>query len=676
MATESWVLGGVILTSGTFTLMSLEADPPRARMDWIAAADSEAAALFRRPLHENRTFTMKLRVTPQASMDTALDKVGLLVDKLQAASATPAGVALVWTPAGSTRARTFTVLAGQITGLPIALSGDGYSWLLSSPIVTIELTCHPYWLGTETLTSTASSSTPFVTLEIPSVTGDVPALGRLIITDTATQSRRHVEWGLEGPLTYNNATSLLVDSDDMVTTGFAGAQVVAGGVYDPNATGNNAIQATLYAGQTVAVCGTGNLSHIGVFRVKGRVYSTSSLNTFRLSWRAGDGPMNTNAWVSTPGDADWFEVDLGTITVPAAVIGSQRWTGQIEVFGGPAVTGPGFAFVDYLTLIPVSDGYGKARASYSYQPGVVVGYDAFVSTTAGNALNARVAPIGGTWATSGDATDLVFDDNFDLSAGGDAVESIIRSTSAVETTGRFAILGATSYTDVQIDARARIGTNSAGTSNFRQALVARWTDASNHLRLMVPGPSGGNTRIETVIAGAVVSLASSSWTRAQSTSYRLRMVAFASGRVIAQVMSDSGAVLVQLDGNSSALATGGTLQTGKPGLMDMTIAAVGALGRRFTAFAVSTPTAEPIAIYSGKNMQVRYDDVLRQDSAGTYSGRPQSYRGGRFLVPVGTSRVLVKARRNDIETVTDANFTDATQIQVGWTPRGLAVPRA
>jgi hypothetical protein len=37
--------------------------------------------------------------------------------------------------------------------------------------------------------------------------------------------------------------------------------------------------------------------------------------------------------------------------------------------------------------------------------------------------------------------------------------------------------------------------------------------------------------------------------------------------------------------------------------------------------------------------------------------------------------VLVKARRNDIETALDDQVTDATQIQIGWTPRGLAVPR-
>jgi hypothetical protein len=45
-------------------------------------------------------------------------------------------------------------------------------------------------------------------------------------------------------------------------------------------------------------------------------------------------------------------------------------------------------------------------------------------------------------------------------------------------------------------------------------------------------------------------------------------------------------------------------------------------------------------------------------------------------MPVGTSRVLVKARRGDVETVTDDYATDSTQLQVGFTVRGLAVPRA
>jgi hypothetical protein len=663
--TESWVLDSLPLTSGSFTLMELNADPPRQRPDWITAADSEAAALIRQPLYENRTITMKLRVSPQPSMNTALDRLGALVDKLQAASATGGGIDLVWTPSGATRSCTFDVLAGEITGMPIALSGDGYSWILGSPIITISLTCHPYWHGTETLTSTASSSTPFVTLEISSVTGDVQALGRIIITDTATQSRRHVEWGLEGPLTYNASTSLLVDSDDMVTSGFGGSQATTSGAYDPNASGNNSVSCPLYS-NAVAVCGVGNLSHVGTFRVKARINPAFATMEVRFSWRAGDGPMSANAW--TTGVAAWCEVDLGTISIPTATVGTQRWTGQIEA-RSPGGLG-GSLVIDYLTLVPCLDGYGKARATYSYSAGVMTGEDSFLSTTAGNALNARVAPLGGTWATSGDATDFVFADNFNVA---DSVESIVRSTSVAETSGRFAILGATSYTDSQIDVRSRIAAGSA--SGLEQSLILRWTDANNHLRMVVPDLNGGTVRIEQVVASVVTVLATTTWDRAfYSTSYRLRLIAFASGRVIGQIMSDGGSLIADMQTSATVIATGGTLQTGKPGLRDRSMGTL-ALTRYFTQISVSTPVPEPIVLYSGRNMQIRYDDVLRQDSTGTYSGRPPSYRGSRFLVPVGTSRVLVKARRNDIEVALDSNVTDALQIQIGWTPRGLAVPR-
>jgi hypothetical protein len=80
MATEAWTLDGVTLASGNFTLLELDVTPPKERPDWISAADSEGAALMRQPLHENRVITMKLRVTAQANMNTALDQVGAVRD--------------------------------------------------------------------------------------------------------------------------------------------------------------------------------------------------------------------------------------------------------------------------------------------------------------------------------------------------------------------------------------------------------------------------------------------------------------------------------------------------------------------------------------------------------------------------------------------------------------------
>jgi hypothetical protein len=133
-------------------------------------------------------------------------------------------------------------------------------------------------------------------------------------------------------------------------------------------------------------------------------------------------------------------------------------------------------------------------------------------------------------------------------------------------------------------------------------------------------------------------------------------------------------LLASLEGQSSSLATGGTLATGKPGIYDIKTGA-GNSGHWYDDFTVSIPPAENVALYpSGRTLEIRHDDVIRQDSTGTYYGRP-TYRGTRFLVPPGASRLAVKARRNDVETAPDATVTDSTGVQVGYRTRGLVVPR-
>lgn len=656
---EAFTLDSLALNDGTtFAVTSVSWPPPRQRQDWIGAADSEAQLLVRNPLHENRKVTLRILVVPQSTMDLALAKIAQVLDKLQKASQYTDGIGLVWTPATSTLSCTFDVLSGEITDLPIDWENG---WLAKSPEFTIELTCKPYWRGTETLTSTASSSTPYVEKEITGVTGDVPALGRLIVTDTASQSRRHVEWGLEGPLTYNASTSLLIDSDNMVTSGFGGSQTTQSGAYDPNASGNSVILAVARTSPT-AMCGTGNLSHVGAFRVKGRFYASTGTSV-RLVWQAGDGPVSSNPWVVTPSTAGWAEIDLGQITIPVVVSGTQRWTGRVEI---KTSSGTNNTYLDYMVLVPLADGYGKSRAAYSYIAGALVGFDDFTGTTATSALNARVAPAGGTWATSGDATDYTFADDF-------GEEQIVRSA-ASSTSGRFAILGTTNYTDTDISARVRV--DSASPTQLTAALpsvVARYVDSSNYLRASLMA-NGAYLELTQVVAGVATTVLSAAFGYTTLVFYKIQLVVYAGGRAIATIYTDAGASLTSVEMSTTALATSGTLASGKVGLRDYNSGASSA-ARYYDNVTMATPAAEPIVVYSGRNMQIRHDDVIRQDSTGTYTGRPQSYKGTRFMVPVGTSRVMVKARRNDVETAADDNVTDATQIQIGWTPRGLAVPR-
>lgn len=406
--------------------------------------------------------------------------------------------------------------------------------------------------------------------------------------------------------------------------------------------------------------------------MKGRLLTNVPGTKVRLVYQVGDGPWLANEWQDMPVVSDssftiYGEVDLGPLTVPAVVTGTQRWRSRVEAY----TVGGGEVYCDYMTLVPTSGGYGKARAPISNAAGLVSGYDNFTGTTAGNNLNGRTATLGGIWATSGVATDFQFADLF----GG---EQLVRATMS-EATRRYAILGTVSYTDVRVQQLQYMGrVETAGVVD--QGIVARWTDASNHARAYIErlfSPSGWLLKIDLVVAGVVTSLASLDveGVVVAGKTHGLRVTAYASGRVIAEILDQAGsAVLETLESSSTVLATAGALASGKSGLFDMNTTTT-AVSRQYDEFSSSVPPAEPVVVYSGRNMQIRYDDTIRQDSTGTYVGRPPSYRGSRFVIPPGTSRVLAKARRTDIEAAVDTNTLDSTQIQVVATPRGLAVPR-
>lgn len=672
MALEAWTLDGITLTTGQFLMMELTANPPKARAEWLTAADSEGADLLREPLHENREITMKLRVAPQASMDAALDQIGTIRDKFRAAARTDDGISLVWTPHNSTRSRTFSVLHGEFTDLPIGLDGQAAEWFKARPIFTVVMTCKPYWYGTEVLTTTATASTPLTTLEITGVTGDVPALGRLIVTDMATQSRRHVEWGLEAR-NYQPSTSLLITS--LTTSGTAGATATTSGAYHPTGGTPNSIVATI-GPLPVIVCKTGNQSHIGTFRVQARVWynGTTYPEVYAgLNWQVAGGELSSNA-LTTVRSGGWRDINLGVITIPPATSGTQQWQGMIRA-QTPTNGAFGDTFtVNYIALIPVDEGYGKARGQFLGSDGVVSARDNYTGTTALAFLNGRVAPVGGTWATSGStSSDFRFRDAAAPGSGGPQSEYLEYYNQGVgDTQPRFAILGATNYTDVTVRTAFTSHVQAVGT---RFAVIARWTNSTNYVYLEW---SNSTQAIKQVVAGTTTTLASrTSWLSDLVWWYGMSITVYASGRVVGELLEvDGSSYGARLEASSSALATGGTLATGRPGISAQNASDPTFASLFFDDFYVITPTnPEAIALYSGRTMEFRHNDTLRQDSTGTYYGRPSSYRGSRLLIPPGTSRVAVKARRNDADVDIDGPVTDSTRIQVGWTPRGLVVPR-
>jgi hypothetical protein len=207
-------------------------------------------------------------------------------------------------------------------------------------------------------------------------------------------------------------------------------------------------------------------------------------------------------------------------------------------------------------------------------------------------------------------------------------------------------------------------------------LLARWTDANNHLRLEISYTSGFIQLflwdLVKVVTGTPATIASGAFHLPRSA----RLLTYDSGFVVIQGIDTAGAVTTWKLSDSS-LATAGALASGKGGIADK---GANTSTRTYDNVTVSTPTTEPIALYSGRKLQVRFDSTERESSAGGTWGRPQTYRGSRFYVqPAGTAdrttRVAVKASRNDLTTAEDANLTDQIALKVTVTPRCTVIPR-
>jgi hypothetical protein len=105
-----------------------------------------------------------------------------------------------------------------------------------------------------------------------------------------------------------------------------------------------------------------------------------------------------------------------------------KWLGQIEAYSLNTAAGDTL-HIDYLTFIPVLEGYGKARGVQPTSSATVDAFDNFSTGTLSGGLNGRTPAVGAAWATSGATMD------FGIASGGAA-----RSTVSDSGT-RFGVLG-------------------------------------------------------------------------------------------------------------------------------------------------------------------------------------------------------------------------------------------
>lgn len=513
---------------------------------------------------------------------------------------------------------------------------------------------------------------PLIEIPVTGVPGDVPALGKLEVIEADADNQAWLIWALQS-LHYDTESTnrLFYEADDLSPAPVGSPP--SGAV---SASAASATVLDVYQEVTRGQLNSGGayLSHIGTYRVFARCQGESGQSTdidVMLEWSEGDGlRVNRNEPVTLDPSwaGSWRLLDLGQVTLREVPSGTQRWTPRVLAKGTSSSTDT--VFVDYLLLAPVDEGAGEAAATFSLAaPSTYVAWDGFAHTA--GLLAGKTATTGGTWAGVGDADDFATT-GLQVSRGAQA-----------DTAVRINYL-ASDYTSVAV--RCEIGmSQSAGLAGGAYAgLLARYTNASNHLRALLYDTGSSSSQqllVQKGVAGVFTNLASVAipFGYAAGTTHRMILVALTTGQWFVYLTAKGSTSDVLLaSGQDAALATGGALATGRVGLADTAGSYPSTPPTRYyDNFAAWAPTADA-ALFASQSLEVRHDRVIREDSTGTYWSPVSSYEGDYLLLPPAgpddrAIRVIAKASRGVPGEGADSAVDDISA-RLTATPRFLVVP--
>jgi len=645
----------------TWELEALTIAPPSKRLQRLSAADADSDVLAEVARHDLRTVTVRVRYVSAAGMDAALTAIRDLVARLQRAEDLEEGSPLVWTPATSTRTGTMHVQSGEITEMPIELDGDNAGWLATDPrpVLTVRFDCFPFIEGTESQVATITSSARILSLEVPAIAGDVPALAKLTITDTATQDRRHVELGGDH-YGYNAAAPSDLDILATEMTALAGSLSGSYITYEVAAT-------------PIAICEAAGLPHLGPHKVRAQLERTAADADIyvRGAFRTGDGTWVRTSWQLLPMLVGTYDVELGHADFAEVEEGTQGSTIRIESYASKPATLRVYRF----NPIPTELVYARMRSRVSTEaPTSFPIFDGF-NQTAG-ALAGKTAGAGGVHAGGGDSDDFQVD-TATQTAQRTAVSDINNLT------GRYDTIGASTFTDLAIEVTVSFSDRYSGNDEAIFGLLARWVDASNWLAVGIRPRAdafGGLLVLRRYGASYEIKSVIDPWLILPNYRYRLRLEldTFGNWKAWAWLFDYSPRPAdPRLSGQESMLATGGTLATGKVGLYDAYDGST-AITRSYDGLLAYGPT-EDMALYSGRSAVLASRYAVRESAAGGTYGEFARDDGRRLWLPAGgpdarKSRLVLKDRRADVDAGQPDSADSARTATLRATPRYLAVP--
>jgi len=450
---------------------------------------------------------------------------------------------------------------------------------------------------------------------VESVPGQVDAWGALTVTDISSYSRNHIEVGVQHNFDSANPELLLLRAVNELSA-LGGSSNTRAGSYS-----TNIIRAALTT-SPVAVCTSGSQPHKGPWKIRARVYPSTTDVRVRVAWRAGDGPFTAEKWVSVPNSAGWYDLDLGTVKIGELPSGHTAEF-RIEAF---TTTGVPTVDVDILTLIPC-DNYTRLRGSIGSETpvGGVVAVDDFSTQTAGAVTGKTplLAPAG-NWSGAGDADDFQVDTSLQ-----DIYRTAVSDSTGVN--GRYLRCGSGTLAATHVNCDVFVHPSTVGADDRRQGVFLRYSATTDWLMAFVQDGVMWLTKrvagVESIIGDAYFSY-TNQW-------ISLLVGADTSGNAMVWACPRYGTLvpLILVLGDSS-LASAGALASGGYGIYDAWEGATAAT-RRYDNFSVKTSASSSAsiinpAINGGHALSLLHNTSLSDNADGDAIGTTP-VREGRYL---------------------------------------------
>jgi len=449
------------------------------------------------------------------------------------------------------------------------------------------------------------------------VKGNLPGRVDLRVVDKSNNNQLGVAWHFRSRNYASVKSARWVYEAEELEPLDAAAQITLTGASGGKAIRHNNLAPTWTPVLGTSIGGTEFLTHQGVYDVWVRAYTTSTEPPWlRLVYDIGDlSGATENDRIRIPIPNGFYLVNLGQVNLRRAAFGTHRWHGAIQAAG--SVGGENVS-IDRIYLLNADEGSGILRGEFSSAV-PSTGYaarDEFNQASAG-ALAGKEAPKGGTWSEAGSTKGT-----FNLDTVGHTIQRSALSDS--ESEGRHAILGTASYTDIAVGATLNIPHIGTAYGWRRYGVFARYSSINFCLRGQVFPFDSENKRWWWQVSRGYA------WTEGLGGGE----VPFDMGGTptdILLIVTSGGMWQFWIRdrlmgcGQNSQLVPGGTLETGKIGIVDEHVSGY-AYTRTYDNFAAWVPSIDA-AVFANQDGRYSSQGHFRLSRDGAAYGpiaRPES----------------------------------------------------